>query len=183
MPFFDQNTTCAEKLIELANHFGDYGGEIGSMVYNSGWDLNDLGRFESCSANNFSRYISFATQGLPIGVFLGICGPAECTEDDYQSTRGKLAEFGNDIIRKLDINVTLLNINLTENSFSFVDSKWQNEIDKQITTPFIIACIFFGFFGISCLIGTGFELYNNHIEEKLKLLEKSADGFISPENI
>jgi len=81
----DENTTCVSKLMELANHFGDFGGEIGSMVYNSGRDLNDLGRYEACASNNFSRYISFSTRGLPIGVFLGICGPVECQQDDYNA--------------------------------------------------------------------------------------------------
>jgi hypothetical protein len=66
-------------LIELANHWGDYAGVLGAMVYNSGKDINDLGRFEDCNANNSTRYITFAAEGLPIGIYLGICGPLECT--------------------------------------------------------------------------------------------------------
>lgn len=83
----------------------------------------------------------------------------------------------------MDIDVTLLNITLTEESFSFTDSANQNVIDKQITTPFVLACIFFGFFVINCLIGTCFEIYNTLQEKKFKTLENEADGFISPENI
>ena len=56
-----------------------------------------------------------------MGVYLGICGPVECTQEDYQSTWGKLAELGNDIIQKLDIDIALMDINMTEKTFSFVD--------------------------------------------------------------
>ena len=83
----------------------------------------------------------------------------------------------------MNISVTLLNITLTEDNFMFVDSVKQNQIDKQISTPFIIACLFFGFFAISCVIGTIFEMYNTHIETKRKQIEGAPDGFISPENI
>jgi len=74
-----QNPSCKEKLIDLANNFAHRGKEIGLMVYFSGKDLNDLGRYEECAASEFARYISFSVTGLPIGVFLGICGPVECT--------------------------------------------------------------------------------------------------------
>lgn len=62
----------------MVNHFGNYSGTLGSMLYYTGKDLNDLGRYEQCDALDETRYITFALTGLPLGVFLGICGPIEC---------------------------------------------------------------------------------------------------------
>lgn len=136
------------------------------MVYNSGRDLNDLGRYDACNDLNFTRYIVFNTYGLPMGVFLGICGPRECTVDNYNSVRPFLAEYGNKIIASLNIDAKLFDVNLTESNFLFVDSLLKNTEIKSMNVPTALAILFFGIFGVLCLIGTGVEIWNNFQENK-----------------
>ena len=68
---------CFDALQKYANRFEQHAFEIALMTLYSGRDLNDLGRFDDCNALEFTRYISLSIRGLPIGIFLGICGPVE----------------------------------------------------------------------------------------------------------
>ena len=96
--------------------------------------------------------------GLPIGVYLGICGPIECTEDDYNSMDAYLARLGNQILDDLDIQQAYFQQDLTEDNFNFYDSVKQNhEVRKWSTGHFVSFGI--GLFLVLCvLLATLFEI-------------------------
>ena len=170
--------TCMGKLMELANHWGNYSGQIGMMVYNSGKDINDLGRYEDCNELDYARYISFSVNGLPVGVYLGICGPAECTSEDYSLVSPKLATIANDIIENAGIDISLFDVTFEASNFVFVDSVKTNEENTRLGGLFWFAMAFFGFFLISGLIGTALEIQKNN---KKALHKKRMKSLFSEE--
>lgn len=68
-----------------------------------------------------------------MGFFLGICGPVQCTEEDYNSMRGYIAKVGNQILDELDINQAYFQQELTEKNFDFFDSEKQNHKVHTLT--------------------------------------------------
>ena len=64
--------TCLSTIQKYANNFTDHAGVILEMVYNSGKDVNDLGKFAECSDSENTRYVVFSVNGLPLGIYLGI---------------------------------------------------------------------------------------------------------------
>ena len=70
-------------LKNLANYFEANAAIIAKMVYYSGKDFNNLKKFSDCIEDHDTRYIAFSLSGLPIGIFLGICGPVQCMQNDY----------------------------------------------------------------------------------------------------
>lgn len=151
------NGECFNVLQEYANHFQNHTMEIAQMVLYSGRDLNDLGRYEACNELDFTRYISFGVSGLPIGIYLGICGPIECKQEDYQPLSKRLAEFAKSLEDVIP-DVSMLEVDWTEDNFRFVDSKAHNAENTKITPGFIFTIIFFAFFIICCILGTIFEM-------------------------
>lgn len=136
---------CFETLQDYANNFQSYSYELAMMALYSGRDLNDLGRFQDCNGLDFTRYIAFSVTGLPIGVFLGICGPVECTQDDYQPLRTQLVRLAKAIEEQIP-DVGMLKVDWTEDNFLFVDSNKRNSEQIRPSPGFIICIIFFSFF-------------------------------------
>ena len=60
-----------------------------------------MGRYAQWKSTKGTRYTLFSVSGLPISAYLGICGPVECTESDYSTTRSYLANFANEMIGKI----------------------------------------------------------------------------------
>lgn len=135
------------------------------MTLYTGRDLNDLGRFDDCNALDFTRYISLSIRGLPIGIFLGICGPVECTQEDYSLLSPRLAEFALSLQDSIP-DIELFKVDWKPENFQFNDSRAKNAENTAITPGFIVTCVFFGFFILCCIFGTLFELKLEGIKRK-----------------
>ena len=94
------NDSCLTILREIANGFENKTTIILSAAYNSGKDINDLGRYKNWKDANDTRYVALSVSGFPVNLYLGIWGPIECTEDDYNASSEFLATFVNQIISK-----------------------------------------------------------------------------------
>ena len=92
------NESCLTILKEIVNGFENKTTIILSAAYNSGKDINDLGRYENWKDANDTRYVALSVSGFPVNLYLGICGPAEWTEDDYNASREFLATLANEVI-------------------------------------------------------------------------------------
>lgn len=162
------SSACFDTLQKYVNNFQSYGYELAMMTLYSGRDLNDLGRFSDCNALDFTRYISLSLRGLPIGIYLGICGPRECTEQDYAPLSEQLANVAKEVQKNIP-DADLLQVNLTADSFQFNDSKARNAENTSISAGFIFTVCFFGFFIICCILGTLFEFKLEAIKAKRRL--------------
>ncbi|OMJ69419.1 hypothetical protein SteCoe_32871 [Stentor coeruleus] len=58
--------------------------EIAKMLYYSGRDINDLGKYEECNDLENARYILLIAKVGPIVITFGICGPKSCEAEDYK---------------------------------------------------------------------------------------------------
>jgi hypothetical protein len=154
--------------MKYANNFQSYAYEIGTMIAFSGRDLNDLGRFGSCKAEQHTRYISLAVNGLPIGIYFGICGPKECTEEDYLPLSAQLATLAK-AIQPLLPDGEALQVDWTADNFQFKDSKERNAQNTSVSVWFFIAVGYFSFFIIFCVLGTVFEMKLEAIKTKRRL--------------
>ena len=134
-----------DTLQEYINHYQIYADKIASMILFSGRDLNDLGRYINCNSLNYTRYISASVNGLPIGIYFGIWGPIECTQEDYYPLKKQLVATAKFISDSLP-DVATLKVDWTEDNFSFVDSKAKNAENTKITAGFIVTVSFFSFF-------------------------------------
>ena len=94
------NEACLNILKEIANGFENKTTIILSAAYNSGKDINDLGRYENWLDANNTRYVALSVSGFPVNLYLGVCGPAEWTEEDYNASRELIATLANEIISK-----------------------------------------------------------------------------------
>ena len=162
-----------DTLSKYVNHYQDYTDKIASMILLSGRDLNDLGRYINCNSLNYTRYISAAVIGLPIGIYFGIWGPIECTQEDYYPLKGKLVAAAN-YISDMIPDVATLKVNWTEDNFLFVDSKAKNAENTEISIGFIVSVSFFGFFILCWILGTIFEL---RLESFKRQATKTFDEF------
>ena len=131
--------------MKYANNFQSYAYEIGTMVAFSGRDINDLGRFGACNAEEHTRYISLAVHGLPIGIYFGVCGPKECTEEDYLPLSEQLATLAK-AIQPLLPDGEALKVDWTADNFKFRDSKQRNAENTSVSVWFFIAVGYFSFF-------------------------------------
>ena len=166
---------CVSVLQNYTNHFEEYSDKIAYMVLYSGRDLNDLGRYINCNSLNFTRYISLSVKGLPIGIYLGICGPIECKQEDYYPLKSQLVKLAKYVDNFIP-DVGMLKVDWTEDNFQFVDSKAKNSENTQVTTGFIIAVSFFGFFILCCILGTIFEFRLEAIKKKLLARNESVNS-------
>lgn len=64
--------TCFSTLQNYVQNFQNHTKELGMMAFNSGRDLNDIGRFTDCMELNYTRFITLSVDGLPLGLYLGI---------------------------------------------------------------------------------------------------------------
>ena len=139
-PSFRENASdeCLSTMIKYANNFQNYSTEIGLMVFNSGRDINDLGRFDDCNALDFTRYISLSVNGLPLGIYLGICGPKECTDKDYLPASEQLAKIAIAVSGMLP-DAEAFKVDWTKDNFVFQDSLKRNAENTSVTPAFIVA--------------------------------------------
>ena len=149
------NPEWVSVLQNYTNHFEQYADKIAYMVLYSGRDLNDLGRYINCNELEFTRYISLSVKGLPIGIYLGICGPKECKQEDYYPLKGQLVKAAK-YVESFIPDVGMLKVDWTEDNFLFVDSKAKNSENTQITTGFIISVSFFRLLYIMMYSGDNF---------------------------
>ena len=70
--FIEPNGLCFSRLQSIFNNFETNSGILLRMVYNSGSDVNDLGKFTACRDSEDTRYIVFSVNGLPMGIYLGL---------------------------------------------------------------------------------------------------------------
>ncbi len=69
----------------IANWKSEGNPEYGSMILDSGHNLNDLGSFDHCNSQNFSHYmtVEFALKiSLSTSLWMGACVPMDCTQQD-----------------------------------------------------------------------------------------------------
>lgn len=162
------NSECFDTLQKYVNNFQTYSYELAMMTLFSGRDLNDLGRFGSCNGLDFTRYIALTVRGLPIGVFIGICGPKECRQEDYAPLSNQLAIVAKQVQAALP-DAEALQIELTADNFQFYDSHAKNAENTSISAGFIFTVCFFSFFIICCILGTIFEFKLEAIKLKRKI--------------
>jgi len=132
------NSECFDTLQMYVNNFQTYSTELALMTAYSGRDINDLGRFTDCNALDFTRYVSLSVSGLPIGIYLGICGPKECQEEDFEPLSAQLAVFAFAIVDQLP-DAESFNVEWTADNFRFVDSLKANAKNTEISPGFIFA--------------------------------------------
>jgi hypothetical protein len=144
--------------MNIFNNFTSNTNVIAAMVINTGKGINDLGLFFSCRDNPLTRYVVFSVNGLPAGIFLGICGPVECKEEDYNLINPYIATFANQIVKALDIKQAFFEKELTEDNFHFYDSQKQNEKVQTMGAGHYIALLFALFLILSVIIGTIIEI-------------------------
>lgn len=138
------NSECLGTLMKYVNNFETYSTELGLMTFYSGRDLNDVGRFDDCRALDFTRYIVLSVSGLPIGVYLGICGPKECTEEDFNPLSIKLASLAKIIESSLP-DAEALKVDWKADNFQFRDSAARNAENTSIILTFLVFAAFFVF--------------------------------------
>lgn len=159
---------CMQKLQTLANKFEENKMMIAKMVYNSGKDINDLGKFTACKDDESTRYILFSVLNLPVGIYLGMCVPVECTEDDFNSFRPAIAAAGNKILKDLDIDAAFFDKELTLDDFMFYDSAERNEEVQTLKAGHYVSIIILALLVVSLIVGTIFEVIEMN---RIKALE------------
>jgi len=150
--------TCINRLQTIVNQFEENSMLIARMVYNSGKDVNDLGRYFSCRDTDDTRYIVFSLNGLPVGIYLGICGPVECTDADYNSMKPYLLDVGNTVLKALDIKQAYFQQNLTMDRFNFFDSQKENNYVHTLKPGHYITILIFSILIISLIAATVYEI-------------------------
>ena len=149
---------CVDRLRDIANNFQSNAMLIAQMVYNSGKDVNDLGKFVACTESPTTRYVVFSVTGLPLGIYLGICGPIECTEDDYNTLRPYLSDIGNQVLEYLNIDQAFFKEGLTPERLGFYDSEVRNEEVRTLGVGHYITIGFVSFLVLSIIISTIVEI-------------------------
>lgn len=133
-------------------------GEALTFIADTGRDLNDLGRYTDCKDQNFTRYVVLSIEDLlPLGMYVGICGPLNCTAPIYTEL------FSEGIAQSLEnalwgTGIPEFRVNVSASNIVFYDS--QEELSKQheIKTGNIVAFAIFGVLILCVLIGTLIEL-------------------------
>ena len=159
----------------MANHWMDYSGELGTMAYYSGRDLNDLGRYESCNQDPDTRYVTFWLQGASIGIYLGICGPESCSQADYSLLSPAMADYVSALVTENSTLATILPQNITAENFVFYDSVAKNEATRALSAPLFIAIAWFSFFVIMCAAGTAADI----VSRRLKTLRDRSNAVVA----
>jgi hypothetical protein len=155
----EASEACLSKLQDIANNFEENSMLIAKMVYYSGKDVNDLGKYSACRQSPDTRYVVFSVNKLPMGVYLGICGPLECSEDDYNTLRPSLVDVGNAILEQIKIDQAMFEEKFTVERFNFFDSEKRNEEVHTLKAGHYFTIFFVGLLVISCLAGTAYEIY------------------------
>lgn len=152
------DSQCRERLMEITNRFQENAMLIGKMVYNSGKDVNDLGKFRECSTSKDTRYVVFSLNGLPMGIYLGLCGPIECTENDYNTLRPYLVTLGNKLLEYIKIDQAYFEKELTLDRFSFYDAQQRNADVHTLTAGHYVSLAFVLILIISLVAATVIEI-------------------------
>lgn len=121
----------------------------------------------------------FTIKGLPIGAYLGICGPVECTSDDYNTLRGYIADRANDILEYLDMDQASFQLELTEENFEFYDSEVENKEMRDWSASRISSFIFFSFLIICVTVATIIEIIEMKRQASGRILQ-NEDQVRSP---
>ena len=93
-----------------------------------------------------------------MGINLGIWGPVQWTEDDYNTLRPYLAKAGNDLLDYLDIKQSYFEKDLTIDNFMFYDSEQRNKEVQSLTAGHYASIGFVSFLLLSVIFGTIYQL-------------------------
>ncbi len=122
-------------------------------------DLGEMGDYEGC-ARAGSRHILVAikiTPGIPCTTAVGICGPMECTEDDYSSAlKAPIVSILPKVLPLLGIPV-VGRYWVDQDSVEFIDTKARSE---KHSSPSTLAVVFFVAVGALLLIQIAASFYD-----------------------
>jgi peptidoglycan/LPS O-acetylase OafA/YrhL len=97
---FSRREDCINSLKEMTK--GNYENTL-LMVYYSGNDINDLGKYEDCESLPNTKYVLGIINLVRINIVLGICGPSACDAQDYKELFYMLPSSITDKAAELDI--------------------------------------------------------------------------------
>ena len=129
------------------------------MYRNSGKDYNDLGRFDDCEKmDNFRYILALVPHVFPIPMALGLCVPAVCTVQDFNSFKPYLVSAINNIIPEFFSGIkgfdssTQLNID----DLQFNESKVENAEVTKFDGGALLTILIIVFFVLFVLISSVF---------------------------
>lgn len=164
------NKNCSEKLKHMVDNFLTDPNFFSSLLY-SGKGLNDLGNYKYCIADPANRYILMQLNGFFAPLAIGICGPAECRQEDYGVLKPTIIEIVNWLIANASKTIKL---EFKASQLDFVDSV-QREKDFVFFSPLAIAA--FSFIGIVIVVNIIATVYkapedpNGTVSTKMKVLK------------
>ena len=126
---------------------------------NTGKDINDLGRFSACITSDKTRYVLLSIEEVvPLGLYLGICGPLNCTAQTYSFLfSARLAELIQDTLDSSGIE-GFTGLNVTADNVRFYDSVQEDESLHDIKAGNIVAIAVYSVLLLCVLIGSLMEL-------------------------
>jgi len=143
---------CAEK---AKNMFMLSDTSLFHTILYSGKSLNDLGSYEGCINKNNTRYILLQILGLPANIALGICGPKECNENDYEGIKRPISAILAGVFAVNNETIkTPLKQNITDKNILFADTQKRYNEYNFYNTGFYITMMFIGVILILNLCGS-----------------------------
>ena len=142
------------KMLRLFAHNEQF---LDFIIYSGKW-LNDLGDYDGCLETATSKYITMEISGLPIMAALGLCGPIECSVDEYSHLTSPIANTLESMLHGASYEGTAMdNYHITSDDVKFYDPVAENEAKNQIGAGFVVTLLVFMLIVLGVVIGTMME--------------------------
>ena len=145
-----ESTDCLSAIKELSY---DSSSNLAKMIYYSGRDINDIGKYHECNNLDDSRYYLMMFKLNVFNMILGLCVPKSCT-------RNEIEENIILIVKHYKLDEKLIDTNYIE----VVDPVEYNS--RSMSTPAIISVTIILTLLIIALFGTFIDYQNQPTTEK-----------------
>ncbi len=133
---------------------------------NSGKGINELGDYMECTDNPETRYMMLTIGGLPMAICLGICGPAECHKEDYDSLRQDIASLINETISKMMPKDSGFKINIRKENVAFSDVEQTTKEGAATGMGLVVTLSVLGLLVLACIMATVYVMQRSGESEK-----------------
>jgi len=168
---------CSEKFYHAVNRFLN-DPAISTLFQYSGKGVNDLGDFQACIKSEANRYVTLSVLRLPMKIFLGICGPAECTQRDYNEYSPAVAKILNETIQKVVPKDSAFKPDIRAEDVIFTDViNTQTEKTQDVTGYWITFGLLFMFLMLSIFAGLYNSIYPDEATKNPLVVQKIINCF------